>query len=477
MHPELAALSLLTKVPSFGTAKALKTLYDALSTALPDDIESTPISCPPNLPSDANPVRFNYDEGHSGRFMLPDTQGASLDFHWVMSQPNPLSFMTSHLAVKPPFPVHNPEHVVFMPGLNTLQQPASGETTTEQRLKFYVKVLQCIPMAQLHPGSSKDQQDARVKVKRAYVLRLTATALSPVLPDRMAPRRDGEYLIWSGSQLDYIQAVLSRFDLIDTPLKARIRDLLDYSAHSSAEPVVLVGYSRSSIDLKAALDKHIKQSVDKGEPLPVIEARLRRKVTAVTIGSGTAGFPDGPAYVHIATYQDPLAKTIGVTSRHNADKAGKEALFVNLDSIFAKGAFDAHNFGAITVQYLSILMVVNKAWGFRALWEKRNCLHIPGNVEDLVKALIVMTDATPWLLSPKQAWKDRGDDFLPNGAIAEKVLRAALGDEYVEGIVKSFGRREDVQFGPKWVRDHGDEQEDYLSSGGESDVRSACPLS
>eukprot|EP00178_Gracilaria_changii_P028216 TRINITY_DN976_c0_g3_i1.p1 TRINITY_DN976_c0_g3~~TRINITY_DN976_c0_g3_i1.p1 ORF type:complete len:487 (+),score=96.45 TRINITY_DN976_c0_g3_i1:1336-2796(+) len=452
----MSTASLLAAMPKTGSLKALEKLYHALSTQLPSDLQFTRVESPPHIP-DATVLHYNYDEGHSARFMVPHTQGGSVSFDYVMNRSQPLAFLMRALAVRAPNQQQAPhdatENVIFMPGLNTFQQPHEGETTTEQRLTFYVRVLQTVPMAQLHPGSSKDQPDTRIDGKSARSLRKIVKSVGPLLPPLMEPRVEGDELVWTSNQLDYMQAALSMADLIDTPLKRRIRDLLYYTKREDAEPLVLVGYSRSSIDLQASLVQHVKESLKSGETESEVQRRLRRLVTAVTIGSGKADFPDGPAYIHIATYQDPLSKLSGVTSKHNASRAGRDAMFINMDAPLAKGSYDTHNFGAVMLHFLAILMHRSGVSGFRQLWMKNITgeVEVPHNMEELVKAMIVMTDATVWLFSAKDAWAGLGDDWLPQPDEAVRVLRENMGDPFVDALVANFGQPKEPRFGPRSV--------------------------
>ncbi|KAI0560157.1 hypothetical protein FGB62_123g01 [Gracilaria domingensis] len=383
--------------------------------------------------------------------MVPDTDGGSVAFDWVMNRANDLTFLMTNLSLPAPLPSRNQENIIFMPGLSTLHQPQQGETSTEQRLRHYVKVLRSMSMAQLHPGTNMDQPHVRIRGDRAVVFRALIDGLRPVLPDNIEPREEGNELVYSIQQLDYLQAALLSFGLLDLPLTDRIRDLLDRTTLKDAQPIVLAAYSRSSIDLRVALEEHIKSSLEQGELQSAIEKRLRKLVTAVTFGSATSGFPDGPAYVHVSSFQDSLASTAGVTSLHNADKAGADAVFVNFESPFGEGSFDSHNLGAVTSQYLSIILAANDATTFRQLWEMGVNGHIvhPGNAFELLKATMVLTDATFWVWNPEEAWNGISKDFLPDGEIAEQVLREGLGNEFVDGLLRDFGPPREPLKGPK----------------------------
>lgn len=450
---DLEAISALLCIGKLPSAKALQELFDALNPELPKDLKSTEVPAPPSPIPDATVLHFNYDEGHSARFTVPQTQGGSVDFEYVMDRPTPLKFLITTLSIPAPEPAPNMENTIFMPGLNTLHEPKPGETTTEQRLEYYVRVLRSPTMAQLHPGTSLDQGDVRLSAKRAVALRLAVSALSAVVPDTFEPKIDGDDVIWSARQLDFIQTGLSSFNLIDTPLKQRLRDLLKRSCAPDGESVVLVGYSRSSVDIRSAVQDYIRQQKADGVEEDLVQRTLRDRVTVVTVGSATAGYPDGPAYVHLAAFEDPLASASGVTSKHNANRAGKDAVFLNFTSPFARGAFDSHNFGALSSQYLSVAMAANGATGLRDLWEKvqQNGKKVPPNEDELLRAMIVCTDGTQWLWSPEEAWKGVSVDALPDPDRAEAVLREGFGDAFVDALIRDFGKPAVPKFGPRSV--------------------------
>lgn len=465
---DLEAISALLCIGKLPTAKALKELYDALSPELPKDLKSTEVPAPPSPIPDATVLHFNFDEGHSARFTVPHTQGGSVDYEYVMNRPTPLSFLMKTLSIPAPQPAPRTENIIFMPGLNTLHEPKPGETTTEQRLEYYIRVLRYPKMAQLHPGTSLDQGDVRVSAKWAVALRVTLSALSAVLPDTFEPKVDGDDVIWSARQLDFIQTGLSSFNLIDTPLKQRLRDLLKRCCSPDGESVVLVGYSRSTVDIRSAVQDYIKEQKEAGIDEDEVQRKLRDRVTVVTVGSATAGYPDGPAYLHLAAFEDPLSSTSGVTSKHNTNRAGKDAVFVNCASPFAGGVFDAHNFGALTSQYLSVVMAANGATGLRDLWEKvqQNGMQVPTNEDELLRAMIVCTDGTQWLWSPEEAWKGVSADALPDPDSAEAILRKGFGDAFADALIRDFGKPTAPKFGPHAVGGDGNGDSNGAGGGG-----------
>ncbi|KAI0559353.1 hypothetical protein FGB62_156g01 [Gracilaria domingensis] len=73
----------------------------------------------------------------------------------------------------------------------------------------------------------------------------------------------------------------------------------------------------------------------------------------------------------------------------------------------------------------------------------------PGNAFELLKATMVLTDATFWIWNPEEAWNGISKDFLPDGERAEQVLREGLGNEFVDGLLRDFGPPREPLKGPK----------------------------
>lgn len=96
-----------------------------------------------------------------------------------------------------------------------------------------------------------------------------------------------------------------------------MRALITAAVDGIVPSVVLVAYPRATIEVEGALTQFLKEKIEGGESQSDLESALRNVVTVVTIGSATAGFPEGPAYVHIAAWTDALASTSGVTERNN----------------------------------------------------------------------------------------------------------------------------------------------------------------
>lgn len=420
----------------------LHQLYKAIGPEMPKNLKSTRIQSP--IPN-AEVLTYNYDEGHSGRVSVPATPGGSVDFQWLIKQSPFAKFVLNHLLfrdaddLKRTFSGH--EHLVFfIPGLNTLHQPRSGETSTMQRLAYYTKVLQIVPMAQIHIGTSFDQGDIKIDASQAPALRALIRANNEQIPANFRPTfDDGKTLIWNARNADTFQLALSQLNVIDTPIKQSIRTLLETSSEKNAAPFVLVGYSRGAGECEAALRQYIAES-EKKEAKADIETRLRERVTVVSIGSISHDYPDGPAYVHVAAWTDQASTTTGVTSKNNVEGAGKDAVFVNFSSPYNAESFDNHNFGAVSVQYLSLLLAMNKVKGLRDLWEMGHAgkINVPKNVDEMLRAMIEMTKGYEWLWDEATAKKGLTVDTFPHIGAAEALLRHKVGHGFVDRLQRNF---------------------------------------
>lgn len=383
---------------------------------------------------------FNYDEGHAGRFSVPgNPDGASLSSDFIHKQPNPLKYIMKHLSFRPaclPDTEPQDEVTIFVPGLNTLHQRKDAETTTPERLIHYVASTVIVPMAQIHIGTSFDQGGVRMP-KNELLRKLISL---PILPEEMRPEEDGEILIMQGRQIDAIQTFLSQYNIIDTPIKRAFRKLFESTRDRSIPAITLVVYSRAAVEVEAALRKYISTCVDEGEDKDLVEKRLRQKLTVLTVGPASSDYPDGPAYVHLAAWTDTLSNTLGVTAKHNVSGAGKDAVFLNCDSPYHPMSFENHNFGAVTSQYLGIVLAMNKAKGIRDLWEKaqRGELKQPKDGGLLVRAMIKLTNGEEWIWNPEDTWKGVPENPLPQLGEAKAILAYALGDEFVERVVKNI---------------------------------------
>lgn len=460
MAREADSIKALTPLLGFvpGSIGALYHVYKAIGPEMPSDLKPTPAKS--HIP-DAPVMHFNYDEGHAGRFSVPNTEGGSLPFDWVLSRDDPAKFIMNHLAFRAKVGdalmpnntdekehesgdqtskhLSNTEFTVFVPGLNTLHQPCEGESTTVERLMHYVRILGAVPMTQIHMGTSFDQGQIRVNPSGGGLIH--ALFNNPLIPEGLKASYDNSSMVWDSRQIDRLQAALSKTNFIDTPAKSSMRALMTSAVDGTTPPVVILAYSRASIEIDGAVKKFIKDRVEGGDPIEQVEHQLRECVTIVTIGSATASFPDGPAYVHIAAWTDPLASTSGVTATNNADSAGREAVFLNCASPYHEAAFDNHNFGAVTGQFVAIVLAVNKARGFRQLWQlaQDGNMVIPEDCDSLTRALIALTKGYDWLWNSDAAWKDIAFGALPEADEAEALLRKRLGEAFVDRILKNFG--------------------------------------
>lgn len=446
MDHHLRAYKALFGIPWFlrGTlVSVIHGLYQGVSPDMPFDLQSTPVTSPIAEAPDAPVLHFNFDEGHAGRFSVPETEGGSLSVDYVLSRPHPGAFVMANLAFYDPFDTpaaFSPETeiVIFSPGLNTFHAPSPSHQhrTSVERVIHYVSVLGSHPMAQIHTGTSSDQPTIVTNASRAPLLRFLLNFLpGPARPEQ----NDQNQLLWSPQTIDAMQTTLSYINYWDTPLKSAFVKLLETSKLPDAPPFVLMVYSRASVECDAALRKHVEES-RKTESKLQIERRLRERVTIVTVGSASSTFVDGPAYLHLAAWTDSLATSLGVTAKHNAHRAGKDAVFLNCNTPYNDKAFDNHNFSSSTSQFLSLVLHKNNARGYRDLWEKARAgeMKIHDNVDELCRAVITVTNGTDYLWNPEDAWDGVDKSILPDLETAKVLLREQMGDEYIDRLLINF---------------------------------------
>lgn len=424
-------------MPLFGAIEPIRELYEAVGPEMPTDLKSTPV--PTTLPESPTVLHYNYDEGHAGRFSVPHTTGGSIAADWVMARADRKKYIMQFLAFRP---IGSPAgymgsdpFVMFIPGLNTPHEPVPTTRCTVERIQHAANIL-CIPMAQIHIGTSFDQGDAPIRCRRAPLLRFLLERIPEQVRPVPDPDEEDTFLI-KADQLDTIQVALSMFNVIDTPIKKSVTALLATTEVDDAPPFVVVAYSRGSVETAAALKKYVSEAPGQRDE---IEKRLRDRVTIVTVGSASHDYPDGPAYVHLSAWNDPLAKSLGVSARHNSDKGGKDCVFLNCDAPYNKDAFDNHNFDAITSQFLAVVMAKSGATGLRDLWEKARSgkMVVPDEIERVVCAMIVLTKGTDWLWNKEEAWKDVADGVLPSLPDAVKLLTEKVGVDFVDRVARNF---------------------------------------
>ena len=316
--------------------QTLQSVYTAIGPELPADLVSTPVQS--SLQEQV--FLYNYDEGHAGRFSVPNTPGGSVSFDDIISRPDAVSYILEQLTFYPNAgsPRSTAELIAFVPGLNTLHQPFPGTTSTVERLIHYSKVMN-LPMAQIHLGTALDQGDVIIKPQ-------SAASLLPLLEPRLnsLPRflrpsigEDGS-IVFGNFTVDGLQVALSYPNLIDIPIKQSIRKLL-----SSKKPVTILAYSRGSLEVEAALRQYIQEN-------DISFEELRGQVTVLSIGNACRNWPDGPAYLHLSTRTDPLTRSRGVYA-DRPQGSGRDAVFIECDSPFHPESFDNHNFGSIKSHY------------------------------------------------------------------------------------------------------------------------------
>lgn len=435
-------LWVLTRAPS---GEVLAELWEAASPDMPDTLACTPADA--SLLPAAVPARhakhFTFDEGHAGRFTVFGARGASLAAGFVLAaQPSPLRYVEETLAVGER---STGEVVVFSPGLNTVHEPRDGEMTAPDRCEHYVRVLGGRRMAHLHTGTSMDQPDVRVPAETALLVQAACAAAGIAGVDAPEVGEDGA-LVMTAPFIDQLQVVGSMLNAVDTPLKKSLRGVLRAALDEAKDgrvenPLVLMCYSRGSLEVAAALRWLIDEEADgwdEDEEKEELEKLLRAAVTVVTLGNASRNFPDGPAYVHVSAAGDLVTASAGVTAERPGG-AGRDAVFVEVESAWEKSSGEPHNASVVTSQYLEIMLAYNEQDTYRGLWEaaqRRGGLRVPRDAKELTAALVVLTLGKDWLWNPEKACE--GVPPLPRESEARELLADVLGERFVEDVERRF---------------------------------------
>lgn len=229
-------------------------------------------------------------------------------------------------------------------------------------------------------------------------------------------------------------------------------------------------YSRGSIECNAALKEYVKEPNDQ----EAVHDQLRAGVTIITIGAAATGWPNGPAYIHLSSWEDKLSRMFCNAKR--ASGSGADAIFLHNNSPYPK-TFDSHNFQAGTSQFLSVIMIANNCSSFRQLWELgqksksqntasesvmgfdsvRNSIMscfgcvtsdvggggiiIPENVDKLVDAMISITNGQKHLWDTEETLKTART--IPSKEDAKEILKSSFDDEkIIVQIVERYSKRE-----------------------------------
>lgn len=401
-------------------------ISNVLGPSLPKGTTNTEVA-PSKLPkelkdSQIRVLHFSTEEAHTGRLTVFNTSGGSVEFKDVFG-----SFSTETLIDVFGYGethTNEAELIIFTPGLNQWHEPRlPTETTAPERLIHYSNILGGKQLLNMNMGTSCDQETLSVDSRFSSFLR--------TLPSDIAPTRQGDNYVWDPRQFDALQLIISERNLVDNPVKQNYR--LIFNAKVA---VVLMCYSRATVEVAAALSKYVQDEIDKGRAKSAIEANLYEYITIVTIGNATRTYVDGPRYIHVATSVDPLVASRGV-SESSKRGGGRDALFLTCQTTpYAANAFDNHNFGAITAQYLSLILHLNKVSGFRELYDvaKRDSIIEP--THDEVCAMIMLTRGYEWLWSADDAWNNIPHGALPSYDGAWNILRRRCDDSWLQIIDK-----------------------------------------
>jgi len=261
--------------------------------------------------------------------------------------------------------------------------------------------------------------------------------------------------------------------LIDTAVESVRADALHQSLikdplHQTTEPhLVLFAHSVSANTVAAAIATW-KEKKCKTTSAGIVEDWLHQAVTVVTFGNTCQAFCDGPAYVHVAMWDDPWTRKLGNT-RQNPKGGGKNAVhfhawspydmeqlkgstILNHHNQYTLQSHDAHNLNACSLQFLCLIMRINGIQSFRALYDaarwvdptavldinpshfavdfcKQGDLVVwPWLDQDLVPSMIQATGGDKWL------WNGEHEEVLPDEWEALSHLEDIFGYSAYEEI-------------------------------------------
>jgi len=476
-------------IPSYDKVKQLVELQmtlDDFDSESDFEIESSACgSLPPELERFRLFTRcYNYDKGHSGRFPVFESDGASLQPEALFSMEKPLSFIRDVLSQggDPSYPTLDEAVVFGGPGHTPLCDHTNRHRTSPMRLDYYCKVLGGLPMADIHVGTQRDMGDIDISIQSSTADILLKNNL--IMNDENDPEHS-QHLVKTdetsrihlrGSDRDNIGLTLAAHGvqnyqntalqktfvrLIDTAV-SNIQESAIYELNQSFEfgyscetiheecekepHLVLIAYSGTSIDVAASVKTWKEKALrSKGMSMEEAEVLLRKSVTIVTLGAISQSFPDGPAYIHVSMRDDPLVSSFGVSSAKSLG-GGKDAVYLHSFSPYyfrlgrngvgntytANGvdtgdgiSNDAHNLDSGLVQLLAIIMRVNGLRTFRKLYE------LGSTPRDL--------DIAPSLFAIKYSNNDL--DLPPNldEEILPAMIRATGGNQWLWNTMDALG--------------------------------------
>lgn len=314
----------------------------------------------------------------------------------------------------------------------------------DQNLKYTSRVLDDMPLAQLHMGGNLP--DCQILLDSSTVEKLKSLNLL-----KQTLQNDSDEINTVDNIHDSIPCNLKSEDLEairtflfteelpndlkrknselddDSNIRKTLIRLVDVAVDSarkgligeSNEPhLVLVAHSTSASFVAAALSAWKRQkvirlsnsaglsslsfdSVKNKSIVSRVEDLLHTAVTVVTIGSVCQKYCDGPAYIHMSMLDDHLSQTLGATrdntNKSNGDKnnvvhGGKNAVYFNAWSPYdiiesnnernSLRGHDAHNMNACAIQFLYLIMRINGITSFRALYDAANYVD-PRQVLDI----------------------------------------------------------------------------------------------
>lgn len=263
-----------------------------------------------------------------------------MDLKRVLCQPDPWTLLRGPSAFTAPsyFPNEHKggEVALLSPGMNALHQLVKWEQSTSMtRRQHYARLLQsCTALGRLHFGALLDQGEVALELtgeSPSVQAGLLAVAAARQDPGAKKLPSEGHTFTLAVRWRDVLQFALSKFNAVDTGLKASDRELVTLAAAtepgpSTASPpprIVIVAYSRSSVVVSAAP----RESFESVPNRTAVAARLLIATLLPTPATSPSAPPRWVCPLHAPTtaavpllsISTATATTLTESSRHTID--------------------------------------------------------------------------------------------------------------------------------------------------------------
>ena len=329
---------------------------------------------------------FNEKE-HEGCFQVFENHLTSLPPALLFSMDQPFSFIQEKLSYH-----FDQERMNTMGGmLYDNSEAVVFCVSKDQNLEYTSRVLDNMPLAQLHLGIFPDCQ---VNLDLEIVEKLESLKL---LDESTSTTNKAEFRYTLHSHdLDVIQSLLSFQNdnqnqqqghqtvvkLIEEAVESTRKGLLGNSNETPS--LTICAHSTNASIIASALSAWKQQKVETSSySKRYVEALLHTAVTVVTFGNICQKFCNGPAYIHISMHDDKLSQTFGCSLK-KSQGGGRDAVYLHTwspynpwstyehtkDEIKNLKEHDSHNMNSCMIQFLYLVMRINGITSFRELYNE-----------------------------------------------------------------------------------------------------------